>query len=513
MPRNTRVPAGQMRATTSLPMSSAGAAPATAASVPPLGLVGALSSVMVQRSTPDERVVLALGVNLVAGDRPLEIHVKRKSYQDPIVADQLIGRGARKRTRRLPAELLDGFNGLKDFIRLTLTDDSGQEVVDRNQTFCPTGSSVRARPDAPPTSPYPDLLDNTTFTLGTVWGLQAGWAIEVLDDEMDDIELPDGTHTARVRVNPPHCAFFDIPSSQAEVTIGVTVRTMENGEPPFPHDDDHEQGHTRSPAHAHAHAQRRSMLAPVAMVEAESGAKPAAGAGVPAGLRPDLRALPAWGIAVMDPEEPGEEGGQQLAFSADVWNAGPSPLVVDGFRRPGTKLMDAYQYFYDGDGEQVGFVHTGTLEFDEREGHQHWHFTDFARYRLLKADKQEAVRSGKEAFCLTPTHSIDLTVKGANWKPHSTGLTSACGEVTSLAIRETLDVGWGDTYDQSRPGQAFDLTGLPNGTYYIEITANPEGRLHERSRANNVSLRKVILGGRPGARTVQVPPHEGIDAP
>jgi hypothetical protein len=461
---------------------------------------------MVQRSTPDELVALDLGVNLVAGDRPLEIHVKRKSYQDPIVADQLIGRGTRKRTKRLPAELLDGFDGLKDFIRLILTDDSGQEVVDCNQTFCPAGSSVRARPDAPPTSPYPDSLPNTPITLGTVWGLQVGWAIEVRGDEMEDIQLRDGTYTARVLVNPPHCAFFDIPSGQAEVTIGVTVRTMGNGERPLPHDDDHEHGHTRSPVHAYA--QRRSMSEPAYMAEPESVTKPAAGAGVPTGLRPDLRVLPAWDITVTDPQELGEEGGQQLAFSASVWNAGPSPLVVHGFRRPGTKLMDAYQYFYDGDGEQVGFVHTGTLEFDEREGHQHWHFTDFARYRLLKADKQEVVRSGKEDFCLTPTDSVDLTVKGANWKARSAGLSSACGKVTSLAIRETLDVGWGDTYDQSRPGQAFDLTGLPNGTYYIEITANPEGRLHERSRANNVSLRKVILGGRPGARTVQVPPHE-----
>jgi hypothetical protein len=204
MPRNTRVPAGQMTATTSLPMSQAGAAPASAASAAPLGLVGALSSVIVERSFPDEPVVLGLGVNLVAGDQPLEIHVKRKNYQDPIVADQLIGRGTRQRTRRLPAELLDGFSGLKDFIRLTLTDDSGQEVVDQNQTFCPAGSSVRARPDAPPTSPpYPESCSMMPFALGTVWGLQAGWAIDVLGGGMDGTELPDGTYAARVRVNPP----------------------------------------------------------------------------------------------------------------------------------------------------------------------------------------------------------------------------------------------------------------------------------------------------------------------
>jgi hypothetical protein len=204
--------------------------------------------------------------------------------------------------------------------------------------------------------------------------------------------------------------------------------------------------------------------------------------------------------------------GDYLAFSADVWNAGPSRLTVDGFRRPGTGLMDAYQYFYDTKGEQVGWAPTGTLEYDTRDGHSHWHFTDFARYSLLAADKQEVVRSGKEAFCLAPTDAIHLTVKGANWKPGSTGLGSACGDASSLAIRETLDVGWGDTYEQFRPGQSFEITDLPNGTYWIQVVANPDNRLYERSRSNNTSLRKVVLGGTPGARTVTVPPYQGIDA-
>ena len=49
-------------------------------------------------------------------------------------------------------------------------------------------------------------------------------------------------------------------------------------------------------------------------------------------------------------------GKDYLAFSANVWNAGPAPLVVDGFRSPGKDLMDAYQYFYDADG-QAGRLH------------------------------------------------------------------------------------------------------------------------------------------------------------
>ena len=60
-------------------------------------------------------------------------------------------------------------------------------------------------------------------------------------------------------------------------------------------------------------------------------------------------------------------------------------------------------------------------------------------------------------------------------------------------------------------GQSFDITRLPNGTYYIEVVANPERVLHETDTSNDVSLRKVILGGKAGHRTVRVPAYDGID--
>jgi hypothetical protein len=232
--------------------------------------------------------------------------------------------------------------------------------------------------------------------------------------------------------------------------------------------------------------------------------------------RPDLAAVPAWQISVG--AEPGKATGsastrQYLSFAATVWNAGPSPLVVDGFRRPGRDLMDAYQYFYDRSGREVGRARTGTLEFDNRDGHEHWHFTDFARYQLLNANKTLAVRSGKEAFCLAPTDVVDLLRRGATWHPDSIGLHTACGGPSSLALREILQVGWGDTYTQGLPGQSFDITDLPNGTYYIEVTANPDNRLHEVSTANNRALRTVILGGTRAKRTVTVPPYEGLRVP
>ena len=66
-------------------------------------------------------------------------------------------------------------------------------------------------------------------------------------------------------------------------------------------------------------------------------------------------------------------------------------------------------------------------------------------------------------------------------------------------------VRWGDTYLQFRAGQSFNLRGLPNGKYFVAVIANLENRLVEASKDNNVSLRKVFIGGTPGHRTVRVP--------
>jgi len=480
-----------------LPSLLAGApAAAVPAPTPALSLVAAASAVTIDRF-PDEQVFLDLGTNMVAGRTPFEIRATRRSYRDPIVATQILGRG---RTRTLPAGLVRDFNGLPDFLHVTLTDAHGATVADQDQVFCPNAwDAVRTRPDAPATSPYPQFCGFNPFTLGSVWGLQAGWAVNTSTSGFGAfVDVPDGTYTAKVRVNQPYRTLFGIPPTRATATVEVTVRTVS-----FPD------------ARLATAAPRTRASSPKAMAP-RPGPRPTGRASAPAGPRPDLRALPAWGIGVVGPEGAGAaatDPRQYLAFNANVWNAGPSPLVVDGFRRPGTMLMDAYQYFFDARGRQVGFAPTGTLEYDERDGHQHWHFTDFARYRLLKENKQVAVRSQKEAFCLAPTDGIDLTVRGANWKPFITDLHTACGNASAIAIRETLDTGWGDTYAQFLPGQSFDVTDLPNGTYFIEVTANPDHRLYERSTTNNVSLRRVILGGTRGDRTVTVPPHEGIDAP
>jgi hypothetical protein len=220
---------------------------------------------------------------------------------------------------------------------------------------------------------------------------------------------------------------------------------------------------------------------------------------------PDLAALPAWRMSIQR-----ERGRERLAFGATVWNRGPGLLVVEGFRREGQQHMDAFQYFYE-NGRPVGRAPAGSFVFHDARGHHHWHFLQFARYRLLDADRDLVVRSRKQSFCLAPTDVIDLATRGAVFRPFQIGLHTACGTERAIWIRETLPTGWGDTYFQSVAGQSFDITDLPNGTYFIEVTANPGGHLHDRNPSNDVTVRKIHLRGNPGHRFVRVPLWHGID--
>jgi hypothetical protein len=456
-----------------------GGAVAVAATAPPaLRFVAATDAVTIERY-PGEGVWLQLPTHIVAGRTPFEVWANRASYADPIVATLRAG----TRAKRLPAGLITKFSGFTAFTHVTMVDGDGAVVLERDDDFCPNNTGSRTRPDAPDTSPYPQGCSTNPFTLGSVWGIQAGWSASTSAPwwETEQIDVADGTYTVTVALGRRYVALFGIPADEASVTVQVTVRTIEFGVPP-----------------------RRVAAGPVLQPAAT---RPAGIGYVPAGPKPDLRSLPAWNIEIGGYEN--EPRRDQLAFNATIWTAGRSPLVIDGFRRD-ANVMDAYQYFYDAQGNQTGYAQVGTMEWDARDGHLHWHFTDAAQYQLLDANGQVAVRSGKEAFCLANTDAVDYTIPRANWRPSNTDLHTSCGEQTSLSVRQVLDIGNGDTYAQYLPGQSFDITDLPNGTYYIEITVNPNGNLRESDRTNNVSLRKVILGGEPGARTVDVPPHNGI---
>jgi hypothetical protein len=456
--------------------SAAGPAAATVTARPHLRLFAATPTVELDKYGPGP-IPLDLGVFLSSTGADFRLDVTRAGYTSPVQVAEVVGEWH----RILPASVDNGWNGLARFLHYTVTTAAGTPVTIHGATLCPNDWNRQRVDGSGPLIPrFPPFCANNPFTLGAVWGIDRGWAIG-LSSSAPFVRLAPGAYDIKVWIDPVYTALFSIPAADASVTVRANVVDLSGG------------------ARPHAAAHPRPAAATATPSSAPLDLQPA-----PATM-PDLIPLPSWGISVSR-----QNRRDYLVFGATVWDAGQAPMLVEGYRRPGTNIMDAFQYFTR-NGVVVGRAPAGTMVYDPRPGHQHWHFQQFASYSLLAANKTSIVRSQKEAFCLAPTDPINLAQRGAVWNPGLVGLYGQCGDATSIWTRETLPSGWGDTYFQYLPGQSFNITGLPNGTYYIQVEANPLGVIHEVSRSNDIQLRQVILGGTPGARTVTVPAWNGID--
>ncbi|MGZ8625198.1 MAG: lysyl oxidase family protein [Actinomycetota bacterium] len=450
----------------------AGVPAATAEDPPGLRLFAASSRVEIER---DRRGFAWLdpGVWVAAVGGAFELRVSRPDYDTPVSVVQTDA-ATGEALRTLPVELLDGWSGMRDFLHLSVRDSDGRVVLRQRFTFCPN-NYVRARlnDDGPLNSSYPYFCGGNPFTRGTVWGIDADWAVSPLADAGFGFDARRNRYELRAWIDPAWVEALGIEQPAAEARVAISVS---------------DGGRMDGPGVA-APFSRGARVPTVTSPAAE-------------GL-PDLIALPAWGVATYH-----RRGRDLLAFNATEWNAGPGTLVVEGFRGPDQELMDAFQYFLV-DGRAVGRAPIGQMEFHPQ--HHHWHFQQFTEYSLLDADSGEVAISGKQSWCLANTDAIDLAVPNANWAGYGGDLFTMCGGPGALWIREVLDVGWGDTYSQYIAGQAFDVTDLPNGDYYIRVHVNPTGSMLEGSPDNNIEDRLIQLRGKPGARRVVVPPWHGID--
>ncbi len=473
------------------------ATPAGAAPTPSVKLWPSRTKITLVRQNRRFPLSLNLGVYVAAVNGAFELHVARADYDSPIEPSQWVG-GA---DIPLPAKVADGFMGLKAFSSTTLRTSEGKTVARTTSTWCPAGFE-RGRVDdsGPMEDPYPGYgCPYNPFTLGTIMGIEDGWAV-ALDDGSYALKgtgigaagrpraVKDGRYTATVSIEEPYRTLFSIPPPDASVTLKVKVVTDPTCRTCFGGPRDRRSAQPLPPR------------APSRGVRTEKTPAPS--------TLPDLIPLPASQMYVER-----QRGHDYLVFGATVWDAGPAPLEVQGFRRPNSDTMDAWQYFYDHHGAVVGKARVGRMEYDSRRGHQHWHFRQFARYSLTDTNRSQLVRSHKEAFCLAPTDPIDLLAPGAELNPGQIGLGSACGSVNAIWVRENLPAGWGDTYYQWLPGQSFDITNLPNGRYFVKVQVNKNGNLFEADTSNDVSYRRIFLRGRPGSRVVLVPAWHGLDGP
>lgn len=108
--------------------------------------------------------------------------------------------------------------------------------------------------------------------------------------------------------------------------------------------------------------------------------------------------------------------------------------------------------------------------FEYSPAHGHYHVPGFAEYRLRNAGGQ-VVAGHKQAFCLMDSIEVEQG-SGIAGKYH-------CGN-------QGITAGWADVYARYLDCQWIDVTGVPNGTYTLEMVVNPDGTLPDSDLTNNV---------------------------
>ncbi|MGO8961120.1 MAG: lysyl oxidase family protein [Streptosporangiaceae bacterium] len=480
--------------------SAQGAARPSAVAVqgPTLKLIAAQKTITVAKF-PKSPVFFDPGIWVASLGGPFQLDVKRASYTKPLTVTQVIRMADGSVVRHaLPTWILDSWNGLRHFLHITIRNHKGTIIAGSNLTFCPDGYELsRTNPGSARLDNYPlQCSAYDPFSLGEVWGIPRGWAVD--PNSYFPYKLHLGTYYYTASIGPAYAHLFRIPAKDTTVTVKLKVVKATVCCGPIICCEG-----ARNPP---AHFVRVTTIHRPGAVHPALPSLPAAPTmkNPPVSALPDLIPLPSWGISTMNEKKSGDT---YLDFGATVWIAGHAELDVEGFRSNGSDMMQAYQYFWL-NGHIIGRARVGTMGF---ANYNAWHFQQFAQYKLLNAHKKVVVVSKKIGFCIAPTDGVDMLLRHATWQPSYTGISGNCGQPSALWVQELLPLGWGDTYFQSVPYQSFEITDLPNGTYYIEIIANPEHLLHEVTSANDISLRKVIIGGTPGHRTVRVPAYDGID--
>ncbi|MBV9292291.1 MAG: hypothetical protein JO222_07570 [Frankiales bacterium] len=460
--------------------------------VPGLRFIVGAHHMTVQRFADEPVLFLDGGAYLASTNGTFELDAVR-SHHGISIWQVSRSHGTTHRLRRiLPDGHVHFDRGLPNFLVFTLRDKQGHVVKTSIRSFCPVAdvySAARVGPTGPPNPTFPSYCGDQ-LTRATVWGINDGWAVPIFSQlRVSQQDAPDGSYTLQIAIAKHYARQLHLTSAQSQATFSLTIVTDSGG---------------GCPPKCVGGAARRTTTRSGGVAPRPTGSGRAE---VPRDGLPDLAALPA-GAFMVEHNKP--RGRDYLDFAATIWDRGPGPLDVEGFRHGQKPTMTARQFVYR-NGRQVSAPVIGTFEFDSRLGHHHWHLADFARYDLLSASGKELVRSHKQSFCLAPTNTINMLLKNAEWQPDRIGLGSSCPSDQSIWLRESLPVGWGDTYDQTVAGQSFSISGLANGIYLVRVITNPRHRILETTTKNNESLVKIQLGGVPGARTVQslgpVPVH------
>ena len=150
----------------------------------------------------------------------------------------------------------------------------------------------------------------------------------------------------------------------------------------------------------------------------------------------------------------------------------------------------------------------GSIAFDRRPGHEHFHFDSYVRYALLKKvsgqndpAKWTIIGEGSKAsFCIWDLGWCRDDLKNCIDQRGRTYLSALLPNYGLGGYRncesqvQGLAVGGTDLYGENYEGQSLKLPrGLLNGEYWLWIVIDPGNKLSESNKSNNSLLVPIQL--------------------
>lgn len=193
-------------------------------------------------------------------------------------------------------------------------------------------------------------------------------------------------------------------------------------------------------------------------------------------------------VSTNNPELPA--GTRGLRFNTASVNHGVGRLEIRGGTISGnTQLVNQRVYRTDGT-----FWDRPAGSFVYHPQHGHIHFDDWTVFRLRQVLPGNGVgntiaQGAKTSFCILELRVTNSSAPGHNESPSYT----SCGQIQGLRP------GWADIYGSSLFGQVIDLTGVPDGIYWLEGDIDPHNQILESNESNNQVRVQVAIGSVPVA--------------
>lgn len=191
-----------------------------------------------------------------------------------------------------------------------------------------------------------------------------------------------------------------------------------------------------------------------------------------------------------------------LKFPAVTANIGNGPMEIRAVRSSSTSDdWVGRQVVHNTDASTTTLPASGADFYWAGDGHAHWHIRDFDSYELFNSSGTQVQVGEKHGFCFEDNTQYRDWVGHPNRPqvPTSPVYTheGSCGEAQPAAtsIVHGLSVGWGDTYPDTLPDQAIDITGLPDGTYLVKVTADWQHYWRETNESNNSASAQIRITG------------------